>query len=157
MLSFRKPTTDDMEIYFIWANDPDVRMQSFHSSYLELDDHKKWFLAAINNERCSMFVFQNSEGKDIGQVRIEKQNDFEAIIGVSVDLIQRGKGYAKEILKIATESFLETNNSFIINAYIKQGNLSSKISFEKAGFQFVDMIEYKHFKCFHLIKKNNED
>lgn len=153
MLSFRKPTTDDMEMYFIWANDPDVRIQSFHSSRLELDDHKKWFLAAINNERYTMFIFQNSEGRDIGQVRIEKQNDFDAIIGVSIDLNQRGMGYAKEILKLATDSFLELNNCFTINAYIKQGNLSSKISFEKAGFQFVDMVEYKNFKSFHLIKK----
>ena len=153
MLSFRKPTTDDMELYFVWANDPDVRIQSFNSSQIELDDHKEWFVAAINNEACSMFVFQNSEGKDIGQVRIEKQNDFEALIGVSLDLNHRGRGYAKEMLKLASDSFLESNSSFKINAFIKEGNLSSKISFEKAGFQFVDMVEYENFKSSHLIKK----
>ena len=59
MLSFRKPTIDDMELYFVWANDPDVRIQSFNSSQIELDDHKKWFVAAIKNEAWSMFVFQN--------------------------------------------------------------------------------------------------
>ena len=152
-LSFRKPTTDDIEMYFVWVNDPDVRMQSFNSSQIELDDHKGWFVAAINNDACSMFVFQNSEGKDVGQVRIEKQNDFEALIGVSVDLNHRGRGYAKEMLKLATNSFLGSNSNFIINAYIKEGNLSSKKSFEKAGFQFVDMAEYENFKSFHLIKK----
>lgn len=153
MLSFRKPTIDDLEMYFVWANDPDVRLQSFNSSQIKLDDHKEWFVGAINNEACSMFVFQNSEGKNVGQVRIEKQNDFEALIGVSVNSSQRGKGYAKEMLRLATDSFLESNSRFIINAYIKDGNLSSKISFERAGFQFVDMVEYKNFKSAHLIKK----
>ena len=153
MLSFRKPTTDDMEMYFFWANDPDVRIQSFNSSQIQFDAHKEWFVAAINNEAFSMFVFQNSEGKDVGQVRIEKQNDSEAFIGVSLDLNHRGKGYAKEMLKLASDSFLEANSSFILNAFIKEGNLSSKISFEKAGFQFVDMVEYENFKSSHLIKK----
>ena len=153
MLSFRKPTIDDMEMYFVWANDPDVRIQSFYSTQIQLDDHKKWFVAAINNEACSMFVFQNFEGKDIGQVRIEKQNDFEALISISIDLNQRGKGYAEKMLKLSTDSFFELNSSFIINAYIKEANLSSKISFEKAGFQFVDRIEYKNFTSVHFIKK----
>jgi hypothetical protein len=57
------------------------------------------------------------------------------------------------MLKLATDSYLESNSSFIINAYVKDGNLSSKISFEKAGFKFVDMVEYKNFKSAHLVKK----
>lgn len=155
MLSLRKPTREDIDIYFFWANDPVVRMLSYDSSIIDLDTHKKWFESALNNESYFMCIFQNSFGEDIGQVRIQKQKDYnkEAHISISIDPSHRGKGYAKEALILATDLFLKTNHGFLINAYIKEGNLSSKLAFENAGFHFIDMIEYKNFKSYHFVKK----
>lgn len=153
MLSLRKPTLKDMEMYFSWANDPEVREQSYNSSFIDLDSHKQWFESALKNEAYFMVICQNSVGDDIGQVRIQKQKGKEALIGISIDSNHRGKGFAKEILKLATNSFLNFNNNYLINAYIKEGNLSSKIAFEKAGFEFIDTILYENFKSYHLIKK----
>ncbi len=153
MLNLRKPTIKDMEMYFSWANDPGVREQSYNSSIIDLENHKQWFESAINNEEYFMCIFQNSAGEDIGQVRIQKKTNKEALIGISIDLNHRGKGYAKEILVLATDLFLKYNHGFIINAYIKEGNLSSKLAFENAGFNFIEMIEYENFKSYHFIKK----
>lgn len=155
MLSLRKPTTEDMEIYFSWANDPVVREQSYNSSIIDLESHKQWFESALNNQAYFMCICQNTMGEDIGQVRIQKQKDKnkEALIGISIDSNHRGKGYAKEILIIATDLFLKSNHGFLINAYIKEGNLSSKLAFENAGFYFIDMIQYENFKSYHFIKK----
>jgi RimJ/RimL family protein N-acetyltransferase len=153
MLNLRKPTIKDMEMYFSWANDPGVREQSYNSSIIDLENHKQWFESAINNEAYFMCIFQNSAGEDIGQVRIQKKTNKEALIGISIDLNHRGKGYAKEILVLATDLFLKYNHGFIINAYIKEGNLSSKLAFENAGFNFIEMIEYENFKSYHFIKK----
>ena len=153
MLNLRKPTIKDLEMYFSWANDPGVREQSYNSSIIDLENHKQWFESAINNEAYFMCIFQNSAGEDIGQVRIQKKTNKEALIGISIDLNHRGKGYAKEILVLATDLFLKYNHGFIINAYIKEGNLSSKLAFENAGFNFIEMIEYENFKSYHFIKK----
>jgi RimJ/RimL family protein N-acetyltransferase len=155
MLSLRKPTIEDMEIYFSWANDPIVRNQSYNSSFIDLESHKKWFEYALNNESYFMCICQNSVGENIGQVRIQKQKDKnkEALIGISIDSSHRGKGYAKEVLILATDLFLKSNHGFLINAYIKEGNLSSKLAFENAGFHFIDTIEYKNFKSYYFIKK----
>jgi RimJ/RimL family protein N-acetyltransferase len=153
MLNFRKPTIADMEIFFSWANDPVVRKQSYESSILDFERHKKWFESALNNESYFMCIFQNSDGEDIGQVRIQKQQDNEAVIGISIDFKHRGKGFAKELLKLATESFLKSNSNYLINAYIKEANLDSKFAFEKAGFKFIDTIMYKNYKSYHFIKK----
>jgi RimJ/RimL family protein N-acetyltransferase len=153
MLSLRKPTLKDMEMYFSWANDPKVREQSFNSSIIDLESHKQWFESALNNESYFMCIGQNSVGEDIGQVRFQKQEDNEALIGISIDSNHRGKGYAKEILILATEFFLKSNYGFVINAYIKEGNLNSIFAFENAGFQFVDTVEYENFKSYHFIKK----
>jgi len=153
MLSIRKPTIDDMELYFDWANDPDVREQSYNSNPINLTNHKKWFESALKNEACFMYVFQNADKEDVGQVRIQKQNDKEALIGISIASKRRGKGYAKEMLLLATDSFLEANKGFLLNAYIKESNLSSKFSFENAGFKFSDMVDYENFRSFHYIKE----
>lgn len=153
MLSLRKPTMEDMEIYFSWANDPVVREQSYNSSVIDLESHKQWFESALNNQACFMLVFQNEMGEDIGQVRIQKQKDKEALIGISIDSKHRGKGYAKEVLILATDLFLKSNTGFLINAYIKEANLSSKLAFENAGFHFIDTIEYENCKSYHFIKK----
>ena len=153
MLSLRKPTKEDMEIYFSWANDPVVREQSYNSSVIDLDSHKQWFESVINNEAYFMCICQNAEGENVGQVRIQKNENKESLIGISIDSNHRGKGYAKEILTLATNLFLKSNHGFLINAYIKEGNLSSKFAFENAGFYFIEMIEYENFKSYHFIKK----
>ena len=75
MLSLRKPTVKDMEMYFNWANDPIVREQSYNSSIIDLESHKQWFESALNNEANFMRICQNSVGEDIGQVRIQKQKN----------------------------------------------------------------------------------
>lgn len=153
MLSLRKPTTEDIEIYFSWANDPVVREQSYNSSVIDLKSHKQWFESVINNEAYFMCICQNEGGENVGQVRIQKNKNKESLIGISIDSNHRGKGYAKEILTLATDLFLKSNHGFIINAYIKEGNLSSKFAFENAGFHFIEMIEYENFKSYHFIKK----
>ena len=153
MLSLRKPTTEDMEIYFSWANDPVVREQSYNSSVINLESHKQWFESVLNNEAYFMCICQNAGGENVGQVRIQKNKNKESLIGISIDSNHRGKGYAKEILTLATDLFLKSNHGFIINAYIKEGNLSSKFAFENAGFHFIEMIEYENFKSYHFIKK----
>ena len=137
MLSYRKPTIEDLELYFRWVNDIDVREQSFNSDLIKLGDHKKWFESVINDENYFMLIFKNIEDNYIGQIRIQKISIKHAVIGISI---------------IASKSFLEINKDFIINAYIKESNLTSKFSFEKAGFKFHEIVEYQNFKSFHYKK-----
>ena len=153
MLSFRKATIDDEILYFNWANDDSVREQSYNSSTIDFDTHCKWFEAEIEDISCLLLVFQNEENLDIGQVRIEKENINEALIGISIGKEHRGKSYAKEMLQIASDYFLHLNNNFRINAYIKKENLISKYAFEKAGFEFVAELIFKNIKSLHYIKK----
>lgn len=153
LLSFRKPTLEDMQMYFSWANDPVVREQSFTSNIIDLKTHKEWFESALNDESYFMCIYQNSVGEDVGQVRIQKQKDKEALIGISIDSNHRGKGYAKIMLTTSTNLFLKLNTGYLINAYIKEANLSSKYAFENAGFKIIDTILHEKFKSYHFIKK----
>lgn len=153
MLTFRKAVLGDSKLYFDWANDSIVRKQSFKSITIDIKNHKNWFKTKLEDDSCIMLLFQNEEEVFIGQVRIQKENKFEAIIGISIAAEHRGKGYAKDMLVLASEYFFKKNIEFLINAYIKVHNLSSKKAFEKAGFEFNDIINYKNFNSFHFTKK----
>lgn len=153
MLRFKKAAPEDLELYFDWANDPVVRAQSYNSDLIDFENHKKWFQLKLNDDLCLMLIFQNEDNLKVGQIRIQKENNDEAVIGISIDSNHRGKSYAKEMLEISSEFFLNNNQNFIINAFIKEDNLSSKYAFEKAGFEFKTMLNYENFNSFHYIKK----
>lgn len=153
MLYFRKATLEDTKLYFDWANDKNVREQSFNSDMISYANHEKWFAMKLNDKSCLMLIFEDKTQNKIGQVRIQKNNEFEALIGISVAFESRGKGYAKEMIQIASDYFLNSNSDFLINAYIKESNLNSKFAFEKAGYDFVELVDYEGFKSYKYIKK----
>ena len=150
-LTFRKANLSDVNQYYTWLNDSEVRENSFYSTIIKWEDHVKWFTEKINNPDYYFYIFQDDSLKYIGQVRIHKINNTNAVIGVSVCSEQRGLGYGSIILIESCIDFFKFNNSFIINAYIKNNNISSKIIFEKAGFSFLDNILYKNFNTDHYV------
>ena len=150
-LYFRKANMGDLSTYYKWLNDVEVRSQSYNSNIVNFESHKNWFELKVNDKMCFLLIFQNKEKKNIGQVRIQKKSDKDALIGVSVDEKYRGKSYATYMLKIAVQYFLSLNPMIIINAYIKLDNLISKTIFEKAGFKFVKIVEYQKFNSYHYI------
>ena len=153
MLTFRKPTIEDINVYFVWANDSEVREQSYNSDPIEIESHRKWFESVLKSDKSFMYLFQDDTKANVGQVRIQIQKKDEAIIGISIDPLHRGKGYSKEMLEIACDSFLVINDEVSIHAFIKIGNLGSKCAFENAGFDLIDTINVNNHSSFHYVKK----
>lgn len=153
MLTFRKATLADTKLYFDWANDSSVREQSYNTNTIDFESHKKWFESKVEDDSCMLLIFQNEEKLNVGQIRIQKENEKEALIGISIAAEHRGKGLAKEMLFLASDYFLENNKGYLINAYIKEQNRSSKQAFEKAGFEFDNIINYENCSSFHFTKK----
>ncbi len=153
MLQFRLASINDAYIYYNWANDSEVREQSFTSDKIDFNDHEKWFKTKLNDKTCYMFIFQNEENENIGQVRIQEQDGKNAIIGISIDKFFRGYGYAKEMLINACEFYFKSNVSVIIHAYIKKNNLSSQSAFKKAGFQNSGTVYFEGYESVHYILK----
>lgn len=95
-----------------------------------------WFEAKLADKSCLLLIYSDLSGQDIGQVRFQKDEDNAAIISISVAAEHRGKGYAKNMLISASDYFLAENSNSKIKAYIKETNIGSIHSFEKAGFLF---------------------
>ena len=153
MLNYRKANSKDVDVYYKWANDSTVRDQSYNSQPIDYDIHVKWFLKKINDENCSMIFFHDENNEAVGQVRIEKNDSTNAIIGISIDSNKRGNGYAAIMLGMATDKFLDSNSLISIHAYIKESNIPSKKIFEKAGFLFQEMLDYKSHYSYHYTKR----
>lgn len=153
-LTFRNASIKDVNIFYNWTNEADVRKQSYSSDEIEFSDHKKWFEEKISDPFCNLLVFQNNKEESVGQVRIQKESSNEVVIGISVDKNHRGKKYAVQMLKSASSYFLKLNPNFIINAYIKKENIKSKKAFENAGYSFNQLLVYKGFKSsLYVFKK----
>lgn len=134
MLTFRKATEADMVLYFGWANDEEVRQQSYQSNLINLETHKQWFTERINDDDCIMLLFEDKNKNPVGQIRFQKQDESGYVIGISVDKSYRGKGYAVMLFQKSSDYFLRLYPDKIIYAFIKRGNIATLKSIENAGF-----------------------
>ena len=138
-ISMRVATSNDVDLYYEWANDELVRQYSFQQDEIQYENHVNWFNSRIENPNFLFLVFFNQDKSAIGQVRINK-NDEEVIIGISVDKNYRGFGYSFKMLRLACQHYFKNYSENEIFAYIKLENKASIASFKKAGFlqlQFV--------------------
>lgn len=157
LLTHRRATPEDMELYFTWTNDELVRKQSFQTAAIKLEDHQPWFLKKIADQNCIMLVFENDAKDAVGQVRIEKQVHAKGfVIGVSVAENFRNKGYASRMISDASNYFFSIYPAEKIYAYIKKSNPGSIKAFEKAGYDFFDEMNIEGVASVSYIKTKNE-
>lgn len=152
-LTFRKANEKDLMLYFEWTNDESVRKSSYHSESISLERHQHWFLNKIKDANCFMTIFEDHLGAPVGQVRIEKYENNNAIIGISNDAKYRGKGYAAVMIQMASADFLVENPEALISAFIKTENKASEKAFTKAGYVLDCITEYESIPSYHYIKK----
>ena len=149
-IHMRFANESDVDKYFTWANDPLVRVHSYHQQTISYDSHVNWFNSKINNKNFVFYFFENDQNEAIGQVRIET-NSNETVIGVSIDAQHRGFGYGSKMLRMACRHYAKNHQNDSIIAYIKKVNIASKVIFEKAGFVFDNNIEMNGVESFRYI------
>jgi RimJ/RimL family protein N-acetyltransferase len=136
-ISLRRTTADDMMLYFAWANDPEVRANSFTQDIITLEAHERWFASKLADENTVMYVFE-CDGVPAGQIRFALANG-AAEIGFSIAKEFRGKGLGTEILRRSCEMLWnERGTNLIIRGAVKTANTASSRAFERAGFTTMD-------------------
>ena len=150
-LVFRMANENDVMQYFEWANDEEVRKNSFSDETISLQNHKEWFNRKLNADTCFLYLFLLN-GEPVGQVRINLSNK-ETIVGISVDKDYRGRALGVEMLKQATTDYLAKHKKEQIVAYIKLENKASLSSFKKVGFENETIVTEQNHKSYKLYKK----
>jgi [ribosomal protein S5]-alanine N-acetyltransferase len=135
MINFRLATSNDVSLYFDWANDEEVRRQSFQTKLIDFETHTNWFAERLGDDLCHLLVFETVNQIPVGQVRLEQRDGNDCIIGLSVDKTYRGKRLAIEMINAATGYYFALFPNSRILAYVKKDNKASLQSFLKADFE----------------------
>jgi predicted GNAT family acetyltransferase len=92
----------------------------------------------LDNDLTSIFIFYNQFDIPVGIIRIQQINEKEAVISMSVDKNQRGKGIAKLISTIGSNYYKGLNTNIVIIAYIKASNLATINIYKNIGYREVE-------------------
>lgn len=106
-------------------------------------------------DSSAIYFIVETNRQAAGIVRFDKSKENNCFtIGINIAPEFRGKGLSCRFLTIACGEFFRTNNRRI-DAYIKEENIQSIKSFEKAGFRFAEETEINGNKAFkyELTKK----
>jgi RimJ/RimL family protein N-acetyltransferase len=152
-LHFRFASESDVDLYYRWANDEEVRKNSFNQEEVIYENHVKWFHSKLASKDCFFFLFLDKDNIPVGQVRIDKSAE-ETVVGISIDKQFRGRSLGAEMLKQATNAYFKEVPSSVVIAYIKQDNLSSFSIFKKAGFGNEETVTEKGCVSYKLYIKD---
>ena len=155
-ITFRKVKASDINLLFNWANDEEVRKQSFSTGKIDFETHKIWFQNKLKNKNSIMYIAE-IDNTPFSLIRFDKEND-HAVIGILLDKNWRGKSLSVPVLKKATELF-QQKNPLPVYAYIKETNTPSIKAFKHAGYIFHKKQKLKNSVIHWYIKKtpNNND
>ncbi len=138
--ALRKAVPEDVDLLFKWANDPEVRRNSFNSEPISYEDHCKWFNKLMNDPSQVQYILMSGD-KPVGQIRFTLKGD-EALIGYSVAPGMRGLGYGSSMLDLAEMKIREECPEVRkLIGRVKPENTGSGKCFEKNGYEE----EYREF------------
>lgn len=151
MISFRKAEKKDLEFLFNLHNEEAVKIASFNSNSISLDEHREWFKKRLSSNDSFIFIAEFDD-QPIAQVRFDLSNCGEAEINIAVIQSSRGRGRGSEILRRLSRQFLKDFPKIeIIRAFIKPDNLASLRSFKKAGYKIIGEAVQKDCKCVEMV------
>lgn len=130
----REATEEDMLLIFNWANDSDVRKNSFCSKQITFKEHTAWYDEVMKKRGIIQYILVH-DGVNIGQIRITIQGK-KAEIGYSIATEYRCMGYGKKIfLLLEDEVRLKFPQITTLVAKVKPDNRASIKALTDIGFK----------------------
>ena len=145
----RRASEGDLLMVFRWANDPELRQQSFSAEPIPLEDHTKWFLSKLAAPTSWMYNVEY-KGAPVAQIRFDVRSK-EAIISYSMEAGYRGRGWGQPMLELGIAAFRKAHPQPVkIVGYVKTVNQGSVIIFEHLGFSRLETNDYPNAYKFEL-------
>ena len=140
-ISLRLAISADEALLLSWANDPQVRANSFSPEPIAPADHHHWFQQGLKNPNRLLLIAIAADGCPIGQIRFDRQAHSarsaanEAMIDLSLDRCARGQGLAGELLRLGLLAMKERWGAAThAVAEVLPNNIASNACFARAGF-----------------------
>ena len=140
-LRLRLVCPEDIGLLYRWANDPDVRMNSFSPDTISLSEHECWFQDGLLDSNRLHFIALSEANCPIGQIRFDRYTlsdngiRYEASIDLSLDKSVRGLGYSTQLVSLGLQAMqLSWGSCIDVIAIVMQDNLASNACFSRSGF-----------------------
>jgi len=147
-LTMRKAQPSDLDLYFLWVNDPDERQNAISVEPISYDEHCAWFSRKIASKDAYLWVLEQ-DTIPVGQIRFDiDRTKKETTISYFVAQEYRGKGVGLSIVKMGLELFFKSEEKIpLINAVVKSTNKASRKIFDRLGFRInSDKNEFLHYQ-----------
>src|SRR5262249_2810174 len=92
-IHLRTVAQDDCRLLWEWANDPEVRKQSFVQRVISWAVHQQWFQSKLADSGTLIRIAENTRKDSIGVVRFNIGEN-GAVVSISMAREFRGKGLA---------------------------------------------------------------
>ena len=151
-LKLRKAELSDLDLYFLWVNDPDARQNAMSTEKINYETHCDWFKKKVTLKDAYLWVLEQNE-VPVGQIRFDIDRIYkETTISYYITQENRGKGIGLSAVKIGLELFFETEKKIsLVNAFVKSTNEASQRIFNRLGFHEIS----NKNGFFHYIKTIN--
>lgn len=140
-ITLRPATSGDEALLLRWANDPQVRANSFSPNLITRSDHHNWFRQGLADPNRLLLIATASDGCPIGQIRFDRQplstqdGSAEATVDLSLDRCVRGFGLADDLVHLGLQVMEQTWGPDIeAVADVLTTNMASNACFSRAGF-----------------------
>ncbi len=140
-LLLRQAMATDEALLLRWANDPQVRANSYSPEPIAPAEHQRWFQAGLADDNLLLLIASDAQGCPLGQIRFDRQPQpvidapREALIDLSLDRCVRGQGLATELVRLGLQAMeKQWGPCTEAVAEVLAGNAASQATFAKAGF-----------------------
>ncbi len=131
-LFLRAAKIEDVELFFVWVNDPQVRRQSLKTDAIPWLAHQRWFQARLEDERSRLFVLE-AQSLPVGQIRFDLDGG-QARIDYSIEAQFRGRGWGGYLIAMGMARMAEREH-LVFRAEVKTSNPISAAVFARLGFR----------------------
>lgn len=154
----RKAEWADVDLLYEWANDSEVRNNSFNIAKIGYEEHKTWFKNSLRDKDVDLYICY-LDSMPIGQIRLNYTGE-TAAISYSIADKYRGQGFGKIIIKlIEAEVVAAYPKVKFLSGSVKLDNVASQRIFEENDFarQIVVEPNNKFYRyCKQIEQKNIE-
>jgi len=153
-IQLRPVMESDCRILWQWANDAEVRRQSFTQEVISWPAHQQWFQSQLADSETLIRIAEDERKDSIGVVRF-KLTGTGAVVSISLAPEFRGRGLASSVLNCALDELLRTTSVRKVSAFVKPENLASLRLFQRAGFICKEHTSVDGEATMHLVLQNS--
>ncbi len=143
-MKLRPATIDDEALLLMWRNEPSTRANSSYTAEVTPESHQVWLQRLLLDRDAHLYIAEVG-GIPVGQGRIERawkaysRKMDSALIGYSIDVNERGKGYGKLLAEKLVNLARQTHGYGLVMARIKRGNMCSVRAAINAGVNNIEL------------------